>query len=170
MIPYFNENILYKANPSNKEHGDHYALKDKKDFKGDGFVCKTCDVYRVCSTCHIKQDVDQFQKGSSGDCFLMCLRCRTKKQDISKKLRALPFELQYVVCEKCGGTYHKLNEGKSRHEKRWTCIKTTYEVVPNKKEFYKYIVANEHNPNLLKDYRKSIPDAKNYLKLIDRAS
>ena len=136
------------------------------DFSG-----QQCQTHRVCSRCCVKLHVDNFEKNANGDWFKWCNDCRLMNRErlkhISETVRSLPLEEQYVVCDKCGGRYHKLNEGKSRHQKRWTCVKSTMPGNPGNKERYEWLVANEHNPELLKDYRKTIPYAKEYLKALD---
>ena len=144
------------------------------DFNRGRNICKHCLTHRVCSRCDVKKHENDFEKNANGDYFRMCNDCRSICREHSKQtnetVRALPLEEQYVECEKCKGKYHKLNEGKSRHQKRWTCIRKTMAGNPGKKDFYEWLVANEHNPELLKDYRKSIPDAKKYLKLHSKES
>ena len=145
-------------------HEDKYM----RDFEWGNDICKHCQTHRKCSNCKEKLHLDNFEKNANDVYYLMCNDCRSRSRQLfqrkSESVKSLPLEEQYVVCEKCGGKYHKLNEGKSRHQKRWTCIKATLTGNIGKKEYCEWLVANEHNKELLKEYRKSIPYAKEYLK------
>ena len=139
-----------------------------RDFEWGEKVCRHCQTHRLCTRCCVKRHIDNFGKNSNDDFLLMCNDCQSKSRRQTKQknetVRALSREKQYVECEICGGRYHKLNEGKSRHQKKWTCVKSTMSGNPGKKEYCEWLVANEHNPDLLKNYLKSIPEAKRYLK------
>ena len=135
---------------------------------------------RKCSRCHATKLEEYFSKNTKGEFYKLCDNCRTKSNQSSKewkeknketvkimnekqydRIRELPLEEQYYICEKCGSRVHRLNEGMSRHQKRWSCVKKLMDGNPGKKEFYQWIVDNEGT--ILREYKKYINEAKTYL-------
>ena len=115
------------------------------------------NVLRKCSRCHTTKLEEYFAINAKGELFKTCENCRVKKQQFRDK----PLDEQYSICEKCGGRFHKVFEGKSRHLKRWPCIKSQMEGNPGKKEFFEWVLENRNN--LIRDYQKYISKAEEYL-------
>ena len=122
---------------------------------------------RTCSRCHsTKLEKRYFGFNKKGELYKLCNNCRMTREtyieNYNSEIRAKPLEEQYYICNKCNSRVHMLNEGMSRHQKRWVCVKTQMEGKPGQKEFYEWILANRNN--LLRDYHKCLGDAEAYLK------
>ena len=134
---------------------------------------------RKCSRCHATKLEEYFSTNTKGELYKLCDNCRSKQQTYYKewnennkeklkeckeksraKFKEKPFEEQYSKCEKCGRKFHKVYEGKSRHQKRWPCVKSQMEGSPGKKEFFEWIL--ENRDNILRDYQKYISQAEEY--------
>ena len=135
---------------------------------------------RKCSRCHATKLTEYFSINAKGELYKTCCNCIEKrntddtewnvnnKDKLSEyaikayeKVCTKPLEEQYLKCEKCGNKVHRLNEGMSRHLKRWSCVKTSMPGEPGKKEFYEWVLANKLTN--LKDYNKYIKEAEEYL-------
>ena len=114
---------------------------------------------RKCSRCHATKLTEYFSINAKGELFKTCCNCREKrytydtdikdkvaeyKKQSYEKIKAKPLEEQYLKCEKCGNKVHRLNEGMGRHLKRWSCVKTSMPGEPGKKEFYEWVLENQH--------------------------
>ena len=120
-----------------------------------------CKSLRTCSGCHSTKLEQHFSINAKGCLYKLCNNCLANKRKHNEKVRSAPLEDQYLICELCGGRVHKLNEGMSRHKKRWTCVKKTLSGQPGKKEFYEFVLANQVGG--LKDYDKYVEDTKIFL-------
>ncbi len=129
-------------------------------------------VLRKCSRCHASKLEEYFAINAKGELYKTCENCRhwkAENKDILKEYKQRsyekfinkPLDEQYSICEKCGDRFHKLYEGKSRHLKRWPCVKSQMEGNPGKKEFFEWVLENKDN--LLRDYKKYITEAEEYL-------
>ena len=137
-------------------------------------------VLRKCSRCHATKLQEYFGINTKGELFRLCNNCREKRKEKNEqtyeenkdkmkeykrrsyeKFINKPLDEQYSICEKCGGRFHKLYEGKSRHLKRWPCVKSQMAGNPGKKEFFEWVLENRNN--LIRDYQKYISKAEEYL-------
>ena len=131
---------------------------------------------RKCSRCHATKLTEYLSINAKGELYKTCCNCREKRNTYDTdnkdkvaeyaikaydKVRAKPLEEQYLTCEKCGKSVGRLTEGMGRHLKRWSCVKTSMPGEPGKKEFYEWVLENQHTN--LKDYNKYIKDAEEYL-------
>ena len=115
---------------------------------------------RTCSRCHATKLTEYFSINAKGELLKTCMNCRNLKnaynadnkdkvKQYSKKTHekayAKPLEEIYSICEICGSNVGKLSEGLVRHKKRWCCVKTTIPGEPGRKEFYEWVLNNQHN-------------------------
>lgn len=119
---------------------------------------------RTCSGCHSTKLEKYFGTNVKGELYKLCDNCRDRKRDANKKYRTKvinkPFEEQYRICDRCNAHVHKLT-GMPNHQKTWSCVKTTMEGEPGKKEFYEWILVNKNS--LLTIYKVHITEAQKFL-------
>jgi len=135
---------------------------------------------KKCSRCHSTKLIEHFSINSKGELLKTCINCRSyrnsydaewradnpdkvkeSKNKSYEKSHAKPLEEIYSICDVCGSNVGKLSEGMARHKKRWSCFKTTMPGEPGRKEFYEWVLKNQHGG--LKDYVKHIKEAEEYL-------